>query len=359
MVIFDPFQKLNYIIMVWENSTYLWMLLLIPAFWGMFWWIRVVRHKQRRELFDDRLLSLLRLNFWKTGDRVRFFSFLIALFFFVVALAGPKIGTEIREVERSGVNMLIALDLSRSMNAEDISPNRLEKAKFEVNRLIDRLDGDRVGLLVFTGEAFVQSPLTLDYSALRLYLDIAQTDQMPSSTTNFQAALIKAEETFQSIEENTDAANVLLFIADGENQGPDFRSAVERLNSMGVTIFSVGIGTPQGARIPLYDKGSLRGYHRDGQGNEVITRLESQTMREIATLGGGNYFEISSGSDTIEPFLSRLSELERGEFSSQEFADYKNRYQLMVVIGLIFLGLSLFFPDFSIRSDNKSEPVFT
>lgn len=345
--------------MIWENSTYLWLLLLIPAIWGIFWWIRVARHRHRRELFDDRLLSLLRLNFWKTGDRVRFFSFLAAIFFFVIALAGPKIGTEIREVERSGVNMLIALDLSKSMNAEDVSPSRLEKAKFEINRLINHLEGDRVGLLVFTGEAFVQSPMTLDYAALRLYLDIAQTDQMPSSTTNFQSAMIKAEETFQSLEDNTDAANVLLFIADGEDHGPGYRSAVERLNRMDVTIFTMGIGTDQGGRIPIYENGSLRGYHRDRQGNEVVTSLGSQTMREIAAMGGGNYYEINSGSDTIEPFLSRLEELERGQFSSQEFANYKNRYQLMVIIGILFLGLSMFFPDFTMRTNQKSEPVYT
>jgi len=345
--------------MIWENSTYLWLLFLIPVIWGLFWWLRVARQRHRKDLFDDRLLSLLRLNFWKTGDRVRFGSFLAALFFFILALAGPKIGTEIREVERSGVNMLIAIDLSRSMNAEDISPSRLDKGKFEVNRLIERLEGDRVGLLVFTGEAFVQSPMTLDYSALRLYLDIVQTDQMPSSTTNFEAALIKAEETFQSVDENSDAANVLLFIADGEDQGPGYRSAVERLNEMGVKIFTVGIGTEQGGRIPIYENGNLRGYHRDNQGNEVTSQLQSQTMREIAALGGGSYYQINSGSDTIEPFLSRLSELERGEFASQEFANYKNRYQLMVAIGMFFLCLSLFFPDFTLLSGNKSNTVFT
>ncbi|NBC27252.1 MAG: VWA domain-containing protein [Bacteroidetes bacterium] len=345
--------------MIWENSTYLWLLLLIPVIWGLYWWLRVARHKHRKELFDDRLLSLLRLNFWKTGDRIRFFSFLGALFFFILALAGPKIGTEIREVERTGVNMLIAMDLSRSMNVEDISPSRLEKAKFEVNRLIDRLEGDKVGLLVFTGQAFVQSPMTLDYSALRLYLDIARTDQMPSSTTNFQAALLKAEEAFQSIEEETDAANVLLFMADGEDHGPGYQEGVERLNSMGVTIFSVGIGTEQGGRIPVYENGSLRGYHRDNQGNVVESSLVSSTLRDIATQGGGNYYEINGGSDTIEPFLSRLDELERGEFSSQEFANYKNRYQLMVIIGMLFLSLSLFFPDFTLGSDETSNHAFT
>lgn len=345
--------------MIWENSTFLWGLLLIPLVWGIFWWLRVARLKHRSKLFDDRLLSLLRLNFWKMGDRVRFYSFLLALLFFVLALAGPKIGTEIREVERSGVNMLIALDLSRSMNVEDISPSRLEKAKFEINRLITRLEGDRVGLMVFTGEAFVQSPLTLDYSALRLYLDIVKTEQMPSFTSNFQAALTKAEETFQSVEENSDAANVLLLIADGENHGPEFTAAAERLNENNITIFTVGIGTTGGGRIPIYDNGNLQGYHRDSQGNEVISTLSSQNMREIASLGGGNYYEISRGSDTIEPFLSRLSELERGEFSSQEYANYKNRYQLMTLIGLFFLSLSLFFPDFSLTSKSNSKPVLS
>ena len=343
--------------MIWENSTYLFALLLIPILWGAFWWLRYARHKHRTELFDDRLLSLLRLNFWKTGDRVRFYSFMLALLFFILALAGPKIGTEIREVERSGVNMLIALDLSRSMNVEDISPSRLEKAKFEINRLINRLEGDRVGLMVFTGEAFVQSPLTLDYSALRLYLDIVKTEQMPSFTSNFQAAMVKAKETFQSIDDNSDAANVLLLIADGENQGYDFREAAEQLNDSGVTIFTVGIGTSAGGRIPIYENGTLRGYHRDSAGNEVMSSLSSQNMRDIASLGGGNYYEISRGSDTIEPFLSRLSELERGEFSSQEYANYKNRYQLMTVIGLVFLVLSLFFPDFSMAPKSNSEPI--
>ena len=128
------------------------------------------------------------------------------------------------------------------------------KSKFEIKRLINRLEGDRVGLMVFTGQAFVQSPLTLDYSALRLYLDIVKTDQMPSFTSNFQAALVKAQETFQSIEENNDAANVLLLMADGENHGPDFSEAAEELHDSGVTIFTVGIGTAAGGTYSLFMK---------------------------------------------------------------------------------------------------------
>lgn len=345
--------------MIWDNPSYLWFLLLIPAIAVLFWWIRRTQKINRSRLFDERLLNSLRLNYWKRGDKIRLGLFLGAFLFFIIALAGPKIGTEIREVERSGVNLVVALDLSRSMNAEDVPPSRLQKAKFEITRLINRLDGDRVGLIVFTGEAFVQSPMTLDYSALRLFLDIAQTDQMPSSTTNFRSAFRKAAESFESIEdEYSNAANVLLFVADGENHGPDYTPELNELAQKGVTIFSIGIGTEQGGRIPIYDNGNLRGYHRDGAGNDVITRLSSQTMRNIASAGGGNYYEINSGSDTIEPFLAKLDELERGAFSTQEYADYKNRYQLMLLFGLALFFGAILFPDFTMFTNKDSSKRF-
>ena len=340
--------------MIWENSLYLWFLLLIPILWGAFWAFGRYQKKKTEKLFDERLINSLRKNYWSRGDKIRLGCFLAAMFFFIVALAGPKIGTEIREVEQSGVNMLIALDLSRSMNAEDVPPSRLEKAKLEINRLVDRLEGDRVGLIVFTGEAYVQSPITQDYSALRLFLDIVQTEQMPSSTTDFQRAFLKAEETFDSIRDDNNAANVLLFIADGENHGPDFMPVLQRLTDDGVRTFSIGIGTEAGGQIPIYENGNHVGYHRDSDGEQVVTRLSSETMRQIASFGGGNYYQINSGSDTIEPFLSRLEELERGEFSTEEFADYKNRYQLLLLTGLIFFISALLFPDFTFREEKKA-----
>lgn len=335
--------------MVWENSMYLWLMLLLPVVYGVYWWFRKVQVEKRSKLFDKRLLGALRLNYWKTGDKIRLFCVLSAALFFVIALAGPKIGTEVREIQRRGVNMLIALDLSRSMNAEDVAPSRLEKAKFEINRLINRLQGDRIGLIVFTGEAFIQSPLTTDYSAIRLFLDIANTDQMPTGTTDFRSVINKANEAFSSMDDqNTEAANVLLFISDGENQGADYDSVLEELIAQNVTVFSIGVGTESGGPIPRYspdNRNQVMGYFRDSQGSVVTTKLEPQVLREIANTGGGDFYAIRSGNDTLEPFFSRLDELERGEFSSQEFADYKNQYQLLAIIGLCFLVVSLIFPD--------------
>lgn len=332
--------------MIWDNSTYLWLLLLVPLIYAGYWLYSRYQVKKREKLFDERLIQNLRKNYWKTGDKVRLFSLMAAAVFFIIALAGPKIGTEVREIQRQGVNLLIALDLSNSMNAEDIRPSRLEKAKFEINRLVNRLQGDRVGLLVFTDQAFVQSPLTTDYSALRLFLDIANTEQMPTSGTNFTSALDKAREAFQTVDQQDGAANVLLFVADGEHHGPDYSRALRELTESGVIIFTVGVGTEEGGLITLYNSDNeMIGYHRDNRGQTVTTRLEPETMREIAQAGGGEYYEISSGSDNIEPFFSKLDELERGEFTTQEFADYKNRYQVVLLAGLFFFVIGLFFPD--------------
>ncbi|WP_234572528.1 vWA domain-containing protein [Rhodohalobacter sp. 614A] len=334
--------------MIWEDSLYLWFLLLIPLLWGGYWWYKRQQSQRRSAYFDDRLVKQLRKNFWQTGDKVRLISFMIATLFFIVALAGPKIGTEVREVQRKGVNMMVALDLSASMNAEDVRPSRLEKAKFEINRLINRLQGDRIGLLVFTDQAFLQVPFTTDYSALRLFIDIVNSEQMPSGGTNFSAAMETALESFNSLEEQEqgNASDVLLFVGDGENHGGGYDSQLNALVDNGVIIFSVGIGTPNGSPIPVYNEnGTLVSYERDSDGSTINTRLESEAMQDIANEGGGEYYEIRSGSDNIEPFFSKLDELERGEFSSQEFADYKNQYQILLVVGLFFLMITLFFPE--------------
>jgi Ca-activated chloride channel homolog len=341
--------------MIWFNSTYLWFLLIIPILAGGIYLIKRRDENLRNRFFDQRLINQLRRGFWKTGEKVRLAFLLVAFLFFVIGLAGPKIGTEVRDIEQRGADLLFVLDLSRSMNAEDIRPSRLEKAKFEIQRVIERSTGDRIGLLVFTGEAFVQSPMTQDHSALRMFLDIAETHQMPSSTTNFRAAFEKAKEMFDGLEDRRDAARVILMISDGEDHGESYSNSLQALTRDGIFIFTVGIGTENGGRIPLYERGSneLIGYHRDRDGREVVTRLEPQTLREIAAAGNGNYFEISSSTAGIDPFLSRLDDIQRGEFTTEEYADYVNRYQILVLAGLVLLIAGLVVPEY--RRDESTE----
>lgn len=333
--------------MIWQDASLLWLLLLIPAAALLVaWWNRRMEQRLRR-YFDDQLVARLHRNFWKFGLRLRTALILGALFLFTVGLAGPKIGTEVREVERRGLDMLVLLDLSRSMNAEDIRPNRLEKAKFEIARLIDRSPGDRIGLIVFTGQAFMQSPMTQDHAALRMFLDIAQTHQMPGGTTNFRSAFELAAETFNRLEVRGDAARVALLVSDGEDHGPSFSSALQSLTEQRVLVYSVGIGTTEGARIPVYDRdtGQMTGYHRDRLGQEVVTRLEPETLRQIARRGNGTYYEIRSTSAGIDAFLSHMDELQRGEYAVEEIADYRNRYQPLLLLGLALLLAGLALPE--------------
>lgn len=335
--------------MIWQDPVYLWLLLTVPVILIIIWYrLRGVR-KAQKKYFSEELFDSLRKGYWQAGSSVKTILFILGFTFLLVALAGPKVGTEVREVKRRGIDMLIALDLSASMNAEDVRPSRLEKSKFEINRLIERLKGDRVGLVVFTGEAYLQSPMTLDYSALKLFLEIVDTDQMPSSATDFNAAMETALAAFESLEENensAEAAKVLLIISDGEDHGQSFDESLADLIQNSIAVYTLGIGTSEGTTIPLYESstGQLIGYKRDRAGKVVTTSLQRDVLRQIASKANGNYYEIERGNDGIDAFLARVDELEKGEFSSQEYADFKNQYQWMAALGLLCFVCSAMFP---------------
>jgi Ca-activated chloride channel homolog len=334
--------------MIWENSLYLWLLILIPCMvLGIILSYRW-KKKRRSAYFSDTIFADLYSGDWKFGRRMKDGLMLLGITILIVALAGPKLGTEVREIKRQGIDLIVALDLSSSMNAQDISPSRLDKAKYETLRLVSQLSGDRVGLIVFTGEAFLQSPLTVDYSALRLFLNIADTGQMPSSTTNFDAAFKEAKRAFEGVESETksDAARVLLVISDGENFGPDYKQSLDELVKMGVSIYSIGIGTTAGSTIPEIDSntGRVTGNKRDREGQVVTTKLEVDALQKIADSGNGRYYEIQRGNENFDAFINRVGELQKGEFASQEYADYKNQYQVITLIGLLLIGMGILFP---------------
>lgn len=332
--------------MIWETPSYLWLLLLVPAAITGIWWYSKKTKQKRNKYFNEDLFKRLRRGFWPLGDRIRTISLFTGLVFLVLAIAGPKVGTEVREVKRQGVDLLVAMDLSSSMNAEDVRPSRLEKAKYEISRLVDRLKGDRVGLIIFTGDAYLQAPMTLDYSALRLFLNIADTDQMPTSTTDFSAAMETALRAYDATDDEQSsgrAAKVLLIISDGENHGDSYDEALENLTENNISVYTLGIGTREGATIPIYNdqSGNLIGYKRDQQGKVVTSKLQPDVLRSIAQQGDGEYYEIRGGNEGIDSFLGRLDELQQGEFASQEYADFKNRYQWLAGAGLIFLLISM------------------
>lgn len=339
--------------MIWQTPHILWILLVIPILLAGQWWIKKNRTKKREQFFDGSLFEKLYKGFWQTGSNIKSICFYIGLALFIVAAAGPKIGTKVKEVKREGIELLIALDLSASMNAEDVEPSRLDKAKYEISRLLDQLKGDRVGLIIFTGSAFLQVPMTLDYSAMNMFLDITETDQMPSTTTNIGSAMKMAAKIF-SEEKKDDAKNkaseVLLIISDGENQGDGYDQALEELEKLGVTVFTLGIGTIEGGTIPLYnDNGTLVGYKRNNEGKIVTTALMPKVLKNIAGDGGGKYYQIGGAGAGISDFIADTKSLEQGKFASKVFADYENQYWWLTAIGLGFLLVSLVFPDYKKR----------
>ncbi|MEX1211408.1 MAG: capsule assembly Wzi family protein [Balneolaceae bacterium] len=332
--------------MIWQASIWLWLLLLAPLVAGLGVWAGVKRRRRLGQAVSARLQTNLRQNMSPRLRRVRLSLLLLAFSFFVIALAGPSLGTEVREVEQRSLEMIVALDLSRSMLSEDVAPSRLEKARFEIQRLIERSPGDRIGLIVFTGQAFLQSPMTSDASALRLYLSTSHPDQMPGGTTRLREALSLALETFERRDQTGDAARVLVLVSDGEDQGSEWRAPLQELASTGVQVYGVGIGTEAGGRIPVTDPetGAVVGFQRDREGQEVNTRLDIGTLREVAREGGGELVTLTRSGDGVDPLLARLGELERGEVSVEQFADYANRYQWLLLSGLFLAVVAFLLP---------------
>lgn len=259
------------------------------------------------------------------------------IFFIAVALAGPRLGTELREMRREGIDLVIALDVSTSMLAEDVAPNRLARAKNEIKKLLDELNGDRVGLVIFAGDAFIQCPLTTDYSALRLFLDVADPSLIPTQGTDFGAAMRMAMQAFDA---PTDGQNevptrALLFVSDGENHEADVGSLLRAAHEQGVMVFAAGVGETTGAPIPEYQNGRRVGYKRDSQGQIVQTHLEEASLQQMAA--DGAYFRIARTSSSLLQIMSSLDRLEKQEFAQSEYESYEERYQWPLAIGLMLL----------------------
>lgn len=344
--------------MIWENAGYLWFLLAIPLLILVVWYIYRRTHKKRTRYFKDNLFKDLYKTYWPLGSRLKNISLYMGIGILTIALAGPKIGTQVKKVKQKGVNMIIALDLSASMNCQDVSPSRLDKAKYEIDRMLNRLQGNRVGLIVFTGAAYVQSPLTSDFSALKMFLNVAETNQMPNSTTNFRAAMVAAKKAFDDVDKKSDASKaskVLVIVSDGGNQGYNYHQALKSLVKEHVYVYTIGVGTQQGGAIPLFNKShQLKGYLRDKNGRVVTTHLKSKTLKEIAHEGDGQYYQIGEDGSDINGFIHQLDKLQKGDFGEQQYADYKNQYQWLAVVGLGFMLISIILPKYRNRDKRKA-----
>ena len=340
--------------MDWLHPDYLWTLIVAPLVAGLFVFA-ALRRRALAERFGDRELinriassPSIRRRTWKAALRVG------GILLLAVALAGPRFGTQLREVKREGIDLVIALDVSASMLAEDVAPSRLERAKNEIKNLMSELKGDRVSLVTFAGDAFIQCPLTTDYSALRLFLDVADPSLIPTPGTDFGAALKMAMQAFEAPTGDPDVESrtkAVLFVSDGENHIAELEQILEQAREAGVVLYSAGVGETEGAPIPVYRNGRRVDYRKDRTGAVVTTKLEEAVLQELAR--DGSYYRIARTSSSLPRITASLEQLDRTSFGQDEFEEYEERYQWPLFIGLVFLLLEWFIPERVIR---KGEP---
>lgn len=325
------------------NTYYLTLYWLIPAL--IVFYVLVFKAKKRalQKFGNLELVQKLSQSTKRARQYLKISLLLAAIVFIILALARPQLGTRLEEVKREGVDILVAIDVSNSMLAQDVSPSRLEKAKHEVATLINRLRGDRIGLIAFSGVAFVQCPLTLDYGAAKIFLDIMDPSLIPTPGTAIGQAISKALETFDQRERKY---KVLILITDGENHEGDVFNVIEEAERQGVVIYTVGIGTPQGEPIP-WDEGSAsgRGFKKDRQGQVVITRLDEVTLEKIALQTGGKYFRATSGEEELDQIYESIAKMEKKELGSLQFSQFEDRFQYFIALAIILLMLEFFIPE--------------
>jgi len=275
---------------------------------------------------------------------------LAAIAFMVFSVARPQIGTKLEEVKREGVDIIIALDVSLSMMAQDIQPSRLAKAKHEVSTFIDHLQGDRIGLIAFSGVAFVQCPLTLDYGAAKMFLDILDPSLIPTPGTAIGQAISKAIESFEQKERKH---KVLVLITDGEDHEGDVMKYAEEAERQGIVIYCLGIGSPKGEPIPVSEQGDVGvGFKKDRQGEVVITKLDEVSLEKIALQTNGKYYRSTSGEEELNKIYGEISKMERKELGSMQYSQFEDRFQYMLIFAIILLIVEAVLPE---RKAIKSE----
>lgn len=326
--------------MDWLYESYLWILWTVPIVI-----VLSLYAAWRRRALQSRFGNIAlvrRLSRSVSGRRRRYKSsiMVVSVALLSLSVAGPQIGTQLREIKREGIDLIIALDVSASMLSEDVAPNRLGRARNEIKRLLNELRGDRVGLVIFAGDAFIQCPLTTDYSAVRLFLDVANPDLLPTPGTDFGAAIQMAVKAFDapsaSIDADATQSKALLIVSDGENHVAELNEILTTARNEEITVFAAGVGDVGGAPIPIYNaRGHRTGYKRDLDGQIVHSRLEEAGLKALSA--DGAYFHVARTSSSLSQLIPALEQLNQVSFAEEEFEEYDLKYQWPLALALLLL----------------------
>jgi len=321
-----------------EEKIWFWAFIIIPVMLMVFLWTFFWKKRTQKSFGSAVVLKRLSpdLSFFKSS--LKFITLCLAVGFLVIGLINPKIGTKLETIKREGVDIVFAIDVSKSMLAEDVAPNRLEKSKQLVTQIINNLASDRVGIIAYAGKAFPQLPITTDYASAKMFLQGMNTDMLSSQGTAINEAIELSRNYFDD-EEQTN--RVLIIISDGEDHNDLSVEVAEAASEEGIKIYTIGVGSEKGGPIPLKRNGVVMSYKKDQNNETVITKLNEETLRLIANEAKGGYINGSQTADVVEQIRAVLSAMDKKEFEAKEFAEYKDQFQWFLGIGLFFLILDV------------------
>lgn len=319
------------------QAQFLALLLLIPFFFVIQALVLKLRKNRIRKFGDENLVRQLMPSYSASKVWIRLTFFALGFFFFVIGLSRPQIGAKIKEHETKGAEIMIALDVSNSMLAEDYSPNRLDRAKLAISRLVDKLRDDRIGLIVFAGNSFVQLPITTDYVSAKMFLNSISTESVPIQGTAIGEAINTAIRSFSAQSEKSRA---VIVITDGENHEDDPVAAAKQAAEMGVRVFTIGVGSPEGKPIPM--DGELL---KDKDGNIVVTRLDESVLQDVAVAGNGAYVRAGNSEFGLNPIIDDIRKMEDEKYSSIVFEEFDEQFMYFMAIALFFFVLEMLIGD--------------
>lgn len=323
--------------MRWGDAYILILLVLIPVMFFLLTLSGSIRKKYFRKFADNRFYPFYMQEFSIFHWNLRSFLLISALFFLIISAARPQWGKEIQIIKKEGIDIIICVDVSKSMDAQDLQPSRIDRAKDQISLFVDQLRGDRIALIAFAGDSFIQCPLTDDYGAVKLFLSLLDTETVPSYGTDIGGAVEMALSLFGEKEKH----KVIIIVSDGEDLAENAIEASKQAAERSAVIYTLGIGSPEGSTIPLRDAQGNVEYAKDDKGNIVLTRLDVANLSQIARIGNGRFYPVTPSQSEIYEILNQIGSIEKKKFDSKEFLHYKEQYKYFVIIALILLFLEM------------------
>lgn len=324
-----------------EHIDLFYALLLIPIFIAFYIYRNYWRRKAIQRFGDQLLMDKLMPAVSTFRPFMKFALTMLAFISLIIAMANPQLGSKIEKAKRKGIDLIVALDVSNSMLAQDIKPSRLNAAKQAISNLIDKLEGDRIGIIVFAGHAYTQLPITTDYAAAKMFLSTIYPDMLPVQGTAIGEAVDLSVKSFSDNKHN----KAIVIITDGENHEGDVQGSVKNALELGIKVYTIGMGLPDGGPIPIYKNNVLTGYKKDREGNVITTKLDEAMLQQIAATGEGFYVRANNSQAGLNKIFEEINKLEESEFETRMYTDYEDRFQYFLLLSIVLLLIEFIIVD--------------